>query len=563
MDGDGPVLNKYSRILTLPKIRGPSQAMLFATGLQPADMLKAQVGIGAVWFEGNPCNMHLLDLSGEIKQGVEEAGLLGMRFSCVGVSDGISQGTSGMRYSLASREVIADSMETMMGAHYYDALVGVPGCDKNMPGTLMAMLRLDRPSLVVYGGTILRGHCPSLGPVDIGRAFELYGETLAGKITEEQRVEGIGKACPGAGACGGMYTANTMSSAIEAMGMSLPYSSSNPAVSAEKRRECRNVGSAVRNLLERNILPSQIVTKKSMENAITLGIALGGSTNLVLHMLAISRTAGIPLELDDFQNISDRVPYLANLMPSGDFVMADLHKVGGTPAVLKFLLKQGFIHGDCLTVTGQTLTENLSTVPDLTDDQKIIRPISNPIKSTGHISILYGNVATLGAVAKLTGKEGLSFTGPAICYDGEEDMAAGFKRGEIKKGMVVVIRYSGPKGAPGMPEMLTPTGLIFGAGLSKDVALITDGRFSGASHGFIVGHVCPEAQEGGNVALLQNGDEITIDAPTRTISAKVSDEELSRRRAAWRKPALKATKGALYKYAMLVRPASEGCVTDM
>ncbi|KAJ3341008.1 hypothetical protein HDU93_005872 [Gonapodya sp. JEL0774] len=493
-----------------------------------------------------------------------------------------------MRYSLASRELIADSMETvsklvlpdfdgqpfrliyhmvigllqMMGAHYYDALIGVPGCDKNMPGTIMAMLRLNRPSLVVYGGTILRGHC-SLGPVDIGRSFELYGEVMAGKITEEQRVDGISKACPGAGACGGMYTANTMASAIEAMGMSLPYSASNPAVSSEKRRECLNVGPAIRTLLERNILPKDIMTRKAFENAVTVGIALGGSTNLVLHMLAISRTAGVPMVLDDFQKISEKVPYLANLMPSGDFVMADLHNAGGTPAVLKYLLKNGFLHGDCMTVTGQTLAENLSTVPDLTDDHKIIRPLSDPIKPTGHISILYGNIATMGAVAKLTGKEGLSFTGPAVCYDGEDAMAAGFQKGEIKKGMVVVIRYSGPKGAPGMPEMLTPTGLIFGAGLSKDVALITDGRFSGASHGFIVGHVCPEAQEGGNIGLLQNGDEITIEAHSRTITAKVSDEVFAARRAKWTQPPLKVKSGALYKYAMLVKPASEGCVTDM
>ena len=555
-------LNKISERITQPRAQGASQAMLYATGLKEQDLSKAQVGIGSVWYEGNPCNMHLLDLAEEVKLGVQEAGLVGMRFNTVGVSDGISMGTRGMSYSLQSRDLIADSIETIMGGQWYDANVSIPGCDKNMPGCLIAMARLDRPALMVYGGTIKPGYNKAGETIDIVSAFQSYGAYLAGSIDEEQRQDIVRHACPGAGACGGMYTANTMASAIEAMGMSLPYSSSTPAVDPEKRAECRRAGLAVRNLLEKDIKPSDIMTRAAFENAMVVVSALGGSTNAVLHLLAMARAARVELTIDDFQAVSDRVPFLADLKPSGQYVMEDVHKIGGTPAVLKFLMKEGFIDGDCLTVTGMTLAENLAALPDLSPTQKVIRPLSNPIKPSGHIQILKGNLAPGGSVAKITGKEGLRFSGPARVYDCEEDMLAGLENKQIGKGDVVIIRYEGPKGGPGMPEMLTPTSAIMGAGLGEDVALITDGRFSGGSHGFIVGHVVPEAQEGGPIALVENGDIVTIDADSNTLEVAVDDAEMERRRAAWTAPPYKATSGTLYKFIKTVKSASEGCVTD-
>ena len=555
-------LNKISERITQPRAQGASQAMLYATGLKEQDLSKAQVGIGSVWYEGNPCNMHLLDLAEEVKLGVQEAGLVGMRFNTVGVSDGISMGTRGMSYSLQSRDLIADSIETIMGGQWYDANVSIPGCDKNMPGCLIAMARLDRPALMVYGGTIKPGYNKAGETIDIVSAFQSYGAYLAGSIDEEQRQDIVRHACPGAGACGGMYTANTMASAIEAMGMSLPYSSSTPAVDPEKRAECRRAGLAVRNLLEKDIKPSDIMTRAAFENAMVVVSALGGSTNAVLHLLAMARAARVELTIDDFQAVSDRVPFLADLKPSGQYVMEDVHKIGGTPAVLKFLMKEGFIDGDCLTVTGMTLAENLAALPDLSPTQKVIRPVSNPIKPSGHIQILKGNLAPGGSVAKITGKEGLRFSGPARVYDCEEDMLAGLENKQIGKGDVVIIRYEGPKGGPGMPEMLTPTSAIMGAGLGEDVALITDGRFSGGSHGFIVGHVVPEAQEGGPIALVENGDIVTIDADSNTLEVAVDDAEMERRRAAWTAPPYKATSGTLYKFIKTVKSASEGCVTD-
>ncbi|MEQ8230753.1 MAG: dihydroxy-acid dehydratase [Gammaproteobacteria bacterium] len=555
-------LNKISERITQPRAQGASQAMLYATGLSEEDLAKAQVGIGSVWYDGNPCNMHLLDLADEVKQGVVEAGLVGMRFNTVGVSDGISMGTRGMSYSLQSRDLIADSMETIMGGQWYDALVAIPGCDKNMPGCLIAMARLDRPAIMVYGGTIKPGYDKTGQTIDIVSAFQSYGAYLAGSIDEEQRQDIVRHACPGAGACGGMYTANTMASAIEAMGMSLPYSSSIPAVDAEKRAECRRAGQAIRNLLEQNIKPRDIMTRAAFENAMVVVSALGGSTNAVLHLIAMARAAGVELTIDDFQKVSDRVPFLADLKPSGQYVMEDVHKAGGTPAVLKFLMAEGFIDGSCLTVTGLTLAENLAALPDLSPGQKVIRPLSNPIKPTGHIQILKGNLAPGGSVAKITGKEGLRFSGPARVYDCEEDMLAGLENKEIGKGDVVIIRYEGPKGGPGMPEMLTPTSAIMGAGLGEHVALITDGRFSGGSHGFIVGHVVPEAQEGGPIALVENGDTVTIDADRNLIEMAVDEAELERRRAAWTAPPYKATSGTLYKFIKNVKSASEGCVTD-
>jgi dihydroxy-acid dehydratase len=562
-------LNKYSSRITQPKSQGASQAMLYGTGMTREDMDKAQVGIASVWYEGNTCNMHLLDLAAKVKEGVARAGCVGLRFNTIGVSDGISMGTEGMSFSLQSRDLIADSIETVMGAQWYDALVTLPGCDKNMPGCLIAMGRLNRPALMVYGGTIKPG-CTSFKdhehqeetPRDIVSAFQSYGEFLAGTITEEEREAIVKASCPGAGACGGMYTANTMACAIEAMGMSLPYSSSIPAVDPAKLEECIQAGAAIRLLLERDIKPRDIMTRDAFENAMVIVMALGGSTNAVLHLLAMARSVDVKLTIDDFQDVSDRVPFLADLKPSGKFVQEDLHDVGGTPAVLKYLLAEGFLKGDCLTVTGKTIAENLADLPGFTKGQSVVHSLDRPIKKTGHIQILKGNLAPEGSVAKITGKEGLVFKGTANVFDSEEDMLVALEQKKIKKGDVIIIRYEGPKGGPGMPEMLTPTSAIMGAGLGSDVALMTDGRFSGGSHGFIVGHITPEAQEGGPIALVKTGDKITVDAENRVIDADITDEEFARRRAAWKAPAYKATRGTLYKYIKTVKPASEGCVTD-
>ena len=556
-------LNKYSSRITQPKAQGASQAMLYATGMTEADMDKAQVGIASMWYDGNSCNMHLLDLAAQVKAGVEAADLVGMRFNTIGVSDGISMGTDGMSYSLQSREIIADSIETLMAAQWYDGLIALPGCDKNMPGCIMAMSRLNRPAIMVYGGTIRAGCTAQHDKLDIVSAFQSYGEYIAGKISDAERQAIVRYSCPGPGACGGMYTANTMASAIEALGMSLPYSASYPAESPEKLDECVRAGAAMRLLLERDIKPSDIMTREAFENAMVVVMALGGSTNAVLHLIAMAKTGGIELTIDDFQVVSDRVPFLADLKPSGRFVMEDLHQVGGTPALMKYLLANGYLHGDCLTVTGQTVAENLADIPDLAAGQEIIQPLAKPIKETGHIQILRGNLAPEGSVAKITGKEGLVFSGTARVYDSEEAMLAGLEHGEIQKGDVIVIRFEGPKGGPGMPEMLTPTSAIMGAGLGKDVALLTDGRFSGGSHGFIVGHICPEAQEGGPIALVRTGDKITIDAQTRVIDVDLSAAELAQRRANWTMPPYKATRGTLYKYIKNVQSASEGCVTDV
>jgi len=555
-------LNKYSARVTQPKAQGASQAMLYGTGLSEADMDKPQVGIGSMWYEGNTCNMHLNDLAAWVKDGMAAAGLVGMRFNTIGVSDGISMGTDGMSYSLQSREIIADSIETTMAAHWYDGLVAIPGCDKNMPGCLMAMGRLNRPALMLYGGTIRAGCTPQHPQLDIISAFQSYGEALAGTITEAERRQIVRHSCPGPGACGGMYTANTMASAIEALGMALPYSSSTPAESAEKREECLRAGAAIRLLLERDVKPRDIMTRAAFENAIVVVMALGGSTNAVLHLIAMAHAVDVPLTIDDFQAVSDRVPFLADLKPSGRYVMEDMQGIGGTPGLMKYLWQNGLINGDCLTVTGRTVAENLADLPGLAEDQQIIRSLTDPIKPTGHIQILRGNLAPEGAVAKITGKEGERFSGPARVYDSEEAMLAGLEAGQIHKGDVIIIRYEGPKGGPGMPEMLTPTSAISGAGLGKDVALLTDGRFSGGSHGFIVGHVAPEAQEGGPIALVRDGDRVTIDAVARTMDVDVTAEEMAARRAAWVAPPLKATRGTLHKYIKLVRSASEGCVTD-
>ncbi|CAG8575516.1 13353_t:CDS:10 [Ambispora gerdemannii] len=548
-------LNKFSKNLTQPKSQGAAQAMLYATGLKPEDMNKAQVGIASVWYEGNPCNMHLLDLAAKVKEGVQKAGLIGFRFNTVGVSDGISMGTRAMSYSLQSRDLIADSIETVMGGQWYDANITIPGCDKNMPGCLIAMGRHNRPSLMVYGGTIRPGQSQcGQGPLDVVSAFQSYGSLVAGRITEEERYDIVRNACPGAGACGGMYTANTMSSAIEAMGMSLPYSSSTPAEYPEKIKECLEAGKAILNLLEKDIKPRDIMTRESFENAIVTTMILGGSTNAVLHLIAIAKAVNVELNLDDFQKISDATPFLANLKPSGKYVMEDLHKIGGIPALLKYLLQNNLIHGDILTVTGKTLAENLEDVDALKFDQDIIHPLSDPIKPTGHIQILRGNLAPEGSVAKITGKEGLVFKGVANVFDGEEEMLLAFERGEIKKGQVIIIRYEGPK--------VTPTSAIMGAGLGQDVALLTDGRFSGGSHGFIIGHVTPEAQLGGPIALVQDGDAITINTQQKCIQVDISDEEFARRKSNWKEPPFKATRGTLYKYIKSVKTATEGCVTD-
>ncbi len=554
-------INKVSSRITQPKSQGASQAMLYGTGMSHEDMNKAEVGISSVWWEGNTCNMHLNDLAAMVKEGVEKAGLVGMRFNTIGVSDGISMGTDGMSYSLQSRDIIADSIETVMCAQWYDANISIPGCDKNMPGVMMAMGRVNRPALMVYGGTIKPGHLKDRA-LDIISAFQSYGEFLAEKIDDDEREEIVEKSCPGPGACGGMYTANTMASAIEALGMSLPYSSSIPAVDPGKREECLAAGKAVRYLLEQDIKPRDIMTREAFENAMVVVIALGGSTNAVLHLIAMARAVEVPLGLDDFQAVSDRVPFLADLKPSGKYVMEDLHKVGGTPAVMKYLLAEGMINGDCMTVTGKTLAENLAELPALKEGQDVFMPLDKPIKATGHIQILRGNLAPGGSVAKITGKEGLHFAGPARVYDCEEDMLAGLEKGEIQKGEVIIIRYEGPKGGPGMPEMLTPTSAIMGAGLGKDVALITDGRFSGGSHGFIIGHVVPEAQEGGPIGLIRNGDGITINAETHLLNVDLSEEEMQQRRRDWVMPAYKASRGTLFKYIKNVKDASQGCVTD-
>ncbi len=554
-------LNEYSQRITQPRSQGASQAMLYGVGLTEEDMGKGQVGISTMWFEGNTCNMHLNDLAEEVKKGVETAGLVGMRFNTIGVSDGISMGTEGMSYSLQSRDLIADSIETVMRAHWYDANISIPGCDKNMPGCLMAMGRLNRPSLMIYGGTIRAGDHDGR-KIDIVSAFQSYGEFIAGEIDEETRSAIVRRSCPGPGACGGMYTANTMASAIEALGMALPYSASTPADSKKKRVECRQAGIAIRRLMEDDIKPRDIMTRDAFENAIAVVIALGGSTNAVLHLIAMARAVNVELSLDVFQSVSDRVPLLADLKPSGRFVQEDLHHAGGLPAVIKRLLNAGLMHGDCLTVTGKTLAENLADLPDLSDGQEIIRPLDNPIKTTGHLQILYGSLAPAGAVAKITGKEGTHFSGPANVFDSEEDMLAALEEKRIHKGEVVVIRYEGPRGGPGMPEMLTPTSAIMGAGLGKDVALLTDGRFSGGSHGFIVGHICPEAQEGGPIALVENGDRITIDAESKRIDLNIDGDTLSERRRRWQVPPFKVQRGALHRYIKNVRSASEGCVTD-
>jgi dihydroxy-acid dehydratase len=554
-------LNKVSSRITQPRSQGASQAMLYGTGMTREDMDKAQVGIASMWWEGNTCNMHLNDLAERIGEGVTEAGLVSMRFNTIGVSDGISMGTSGMRYSLQSRDLIADSIETVMGGQWYDALVTVPGCDKNMPGCLMAMGRVNRPALMVYGGTIKPGHANNQ-VVDIVSAFQSYGQYLAQSIDDGERQEIVNQACPGAGACGGMYTANTMASAIEAMGMSLPFSSSTPAVTPEKLDECFQVGGAIRNLLELDLRPRDIMTREAFENAMVMVSALGGSTNAVLHLIAMARSVDVSLGIDDFQSVSDRIPFLADLKPSGLYVMEDLHTVGGIPAVMRFLIKEGLMSGDCMTVTGKTIAENLEKIPDLREGQKVIHSLANPIKETGHIRILKGNLAPGGSVAKITGKEGRQFTGPARIFDDEETMLAALEDDEIKKGDVIVIRYSGPKGGPGMPEMLTPTSAIMGAGLGADVALITDGRFSGGSHGFIIGHVVPEAQEGGPIGLIKDGDVIRLDADANTIDVELSEEEMAERRSNWTMPPYKSDRGTLFKYIKNVKTASDGCVTD-
>ena len=554
-------LNKYSSRVTEVKSQGASQAMLYGTGLSEDDMHKPQVGIASVWYEGNTCNMHLDRLAARVKEGVVAAGLVGMRFNTIGVSDGISMGTEGMSYSLQSRDLIADSIETVMHAQWYDANVSLPGCDKNMPGCLMAMGRVNRPSLMVYGGTIRAG-CLGERKLDIVSAFQSYGEYLAGTLSEEEREAVVRRACPGAGACGGMYTANTMSSAIEALGMSLPYSSSTPAEDPLKLDECFRAGAAIRNCLELDLKPRDIMTREAFENAMVVVMALGGSTNAVLHLLAMARAVDVPLSIDDFQKVSDRVPFIADLKPSGRYVEEDLHAVGGTPAVMKYLLAEGLLTGDCLTVTGRTVAENLAELPDLAAGQTIVKPLGDPIKSSGHIQILRGNLAPEGAVAKITGKEGLRFSGPAKVYDSEEDMLAALEQKQIARGDVVVIRFEGPKGGPGMPEMLTPTSAIMGAGLGPYVALLTDGRFSGGSHGFIVGHITPEAQEGGPLALVRDGDQITIDADENRLDVALSESELAARRQAWQAPAYKATRGTLHRYIKTVTSASLGCVTD-
>lgn len=555
-------INKYSKTLTQDTTQPAAQAMLYGLGLTDDDLAKAQVGVASMGYDGNTCNMHLNDLAKLVKQSVWDHDMVGLIFNTIGVSDGMSNGTDGMRYSLVSRDIIADSIEAVCGAQYYDGLVALPGCDKNMPGAVMAMGRLNRPSIMVYGGTIAPGHYKGQD-LNIVSAFEALGQKLAGNLSEEDFKGIIHNACPGAGACGGMYTANTMASAIEALGMSLPYSSSNPALSKDKQDECLAAGKAIRLLLEKDIKPKDIMTRKAFENAMTIVMILGGSTNAVLHLIAIAKSVDIDLTQDDFQAVSDRVPMLADFKPSGKYLMQDLHQYGGVPAVMKYLLGKGLLHGDCLTVTGKTIAENLQEAPDLDfDEQKIILPLEAPVKATGHLQILYGNLAEGGSVAKITGKEGELFEGPARVFDGEHDLINGINSGKIRHGDVVVIRYVGPRGAPGMPEMLKPTSALIGAGLGKSVALITDGRFSGGTHGFVVGHVMPEAYNGGLIAMVKDDDPIELNVVTKKMTLKVSEEEIARRRKEWKQPPLNATKGILFKYAQCVKDASQGCVTD-
>jgi len=555
-------LNKYSKTITLDPTQPAAQAMFYGIGLTDADLQKAQVGVVSMGYDGNTCNMHLNALAADIKKSIWENDLVGLTFHTIGVSDGMSNGTPGMRYSLVSRDVIADSIETVCGAQYYDALIAVPGCDKNMPGSLIAMGRLNRPSIMIYGGTIAPGHYNGQD-LNIVSAFEALGQKIAGELTEADFKGIIQHACPGAGACGGMYTANTMASAIEALGMSLPYSSSNPALSEEKQQECKDAGKAIRLLLERDIKPKDIMTRKAFENAVAVIMVLGGSTNAVLHMIAMAKSVGVSFTQDDFQAISDKIPVLADFKPSGKYLMQDLHKYGGVPAVMKYMLSLGWIHGDCLTVTGKTMAENLAAAHDLDfTKQDIIHPKENPIKATGHLQILYGNLATGGSVAKISGKEGDVFEGPARVFDGEQSLIEGINSGKIKKGDVVVIKNVGPVGAPGMPEMLKPTSAIIGAGLGKSVALITDGRFSGGTHGFVVGHITPESYKGGLIGLVEDNDMIELNVPNRKMTLKVDEATIAKRRAAYVQPALKATNGILWKYAQLVKDASEGCVTD-
>jgi dihydroxy-acid dehydratase len=555
-------LNKYSRTITQDETQPAAQAMLYGIGLRDEDFTKAQVGVVSMGYDGNTCNMHLNDLARIVKQGVWDNDLVGLIFNTIGVSDGISNGTDGMRYSLVSRDIIADSIEAVCGAQYYDAVIALPGCDKNMPGSIIAMGRLNRPSIMVYGGTIAPGHYNGQD-LNIVSAFEALGQKMAGTITADDFKSIVKGSCPGAGACGGMYTANTMAAAIEALGMSLPFSSSNPALSKEKKEECLAAGKAIRLLLEKDIKPSDIMTREAFENAIVVIMALGGSTNAVLHLIAMAKSVDVPLTQDDFQEISNRIPVLADFKPSGKYLMQDLHQHGGVPAVMKYLLKQGLLHGDCLTVTGKTIAENLQAVPELDfENQKIILPVENPVKKTGHLQILYGNLATGGAVAKISGKEGERFEGPARVFDGEHQLIHGIHSGKIRAGDVVVIRYVGPRGGPGMPEMLKPTSALIGAGLGKSVALITDGRFSGGTHGFVVGHITPEAFDGGVIALVQDNDIIEIDVTSNTINLKVDQPELARRKARWMAPKPNVQKGILFKYAKYVKTAADGCVTD-
>jgi dihydroxy-acid dehydratase len=555
-------LNKYSKALTQDETQPGAQAMFYGIGLTDDDLKKAQVGIVSMGYDGNTCNMHLNDLAKMVKESVWKNNLVGLIFNTIGVSDGMANGTDGMRYSLVSRDVIADSIETVCGAQYYDGLIAIPGCDKNMPGSVMAMGRLNRPSIMIYGGTIAPGHYKG-EDLNIVSAFEALGHKIAGDITPEDFKQVVRHACPGAGACGGMYTANTMAAAIEALGMSLPFSSSNPALSEDKKKECENAGKAILNILEKDIKPRDVMTKKAFENAITVVMVLGGSTNAVLHLIAMAKSVDVELTQDDFQKISDKIPMLADFKPSGKFLMQDLHQYGGVPAVMKYLLKKNLLHGECLTVTGRSITENLEDAADLDfSQQNIIRCVEDPIKKTGHLQILYGNLAEGGSVAKITGKEGERFSGPARVFHGEHHLIEGINSGKIKHGDVVVINYEGPRGAPGMPEMLKPTSALIGAGLGKSVALITDGRFSGGTHGFVVGHITPEAFDGGLLALVEDDDEIEIDAVENKINLKVSDEVIAERRKNWRQPPLKATKGVLLKYAHCVSSAAEGCVTD-
>lgn len=555
-------LNKYSRTITQDETQPAAQAMLYGIGLTEEDLKKAQVGVVSMGYDGNTCNMHLNELAKIVKQGVWDNELVGLIFNTIGVSDGMSNGTDGMRFSLVSRDIIADSIETVCGAQYYDALIALPGCDKNMPGSVIAMGRLNRPAIMVYGGTIAPGHYKGQD-LNIISAFEALGQKIAGNLSPEDFKNIVKQSCPSAGACGGMYTANTMAAAIEALGMSLPYSSSNPALSEEKKQECLAAGKAIKNLMEKNIRPSDIMTREAFENAIVIIMALGGSTNAVLHLIAMARSVNINLTQDDFQRVSDRVPVLADFKPSGKYLMQDLHEHGGVPSVMKYLLQKGFLNGNCLTVTGKTIAENLEAIPDLNfDTQKIIFPVENPIKKTGHLQILYGNLAEGGSVAKISGKEGERFEGPARVFDGEFQLIEGISSGRVQKGDVVVIRHVGPKGAPGMPEMLKPTSAIIGAGLGKSVALITDGRFSGGTHGFVVGHITPESYEGGLIAFVKDNDRISIDVATKKITLHVSDEEIAARKKGWKQPELKVKKGILYKYAKQVKTAAEGCVTD-